>query len=305
MLKDRVRTLSYQRAILDNKHLFEGKAVLDVGCGTGILSLFASQAGAKVVYAVDSSDIILQAKQIVIDNGFTGKVICIQGKMEDVELPEKVDIIISEWMGYFLLYESMLPTVLLARDKWLKDDGILMPDQANIYVSFIEDADYKDEKIKYWENVYGFDFKCIQAIALREPLVDTVDAQAIATSHHKILSLNLKTCKIEDLTFKNEFEVLSKKNEFLHALIAWFDITFAACAKPVYFSTGPMCKYTHWKQTVFYLKNPLTVHTGDKISGWLDVAPNDKNPRDLDIGIHIDFDGKHQSVHETYDYVLR
>lgn len=134
--------MSYQRAILDNKHLFQGKvasisfsvsllkAVLDVGCGTGILSLFASQAGARVVYAVDSSDIILQAKQIVIDNDFTGKVICIQGKvvasasdltvqMEDVELPEKVDIIISEWMGYFLLYESMLPTVLLARDKWL------------------------------------------------------------------------------------------------------------------------------------------------------------------------------------------
>lgn len=44
----------------------------------------------------------------------------IKGKIEEIELPvEKVDIIISEWMGYCLLYESMLDTVLFARDKWL------------------------------------------------------------------------------------------------------------------------------------------------------------------------------------------
>lgn len=46
----------------------------------------------------------------------------IEGKVEEVELPvEKVDIIISEWMGYFLFYESMLDTVIFARDKWLVD----------------------------------------------------------------------------------------------------------------------------------------------------------------------------------------
>jgi hypothetical protein len=75
----------------------------------------------------------------------------IRGKVEEVTLPEgieKVDIIVSEWMGYCGgLYESMLPTVLYARDKWLADDGHLFPDQATIFVSGIEDADYKDEKI--------------------------------------------------------------------------------------------------------------------------------------------------------------
>ena len=54
----------------------------------------------------------------------------IKGKVEEIELPvPQVDVIISEWMGYFLLYESMLDTVLYARDKWLvKDNGIIMPD---------------------------------------------------------------------------------------------------------------------------------------------------------------------------------
>jgi hypothetical protein len=72
----------------------------------------------------------------------------VKGKLEDTELPLKeYDIIISEWMGYFLLYESMLDTVLLARDKYLKKDGLIFPDTASIFISTIEDQDYKDEKI--------------------------------------------------------------------------------------------------------------------------------------------------------------
>ena len=52
MLKDEVRTLTYRNAMYHNKHLFRDKIILDVGCGTGILSMFAVRAGAKQVYAV-------------------------------------------------------------------------------------------------------------------------------------------------------------------------------------------------------------------------------------------------------------
>jgi ribosomal protein L11 methylase PrmA len=76
--------------------------VLDVGCGTGILSMFAAQAGAKHVYAVDCSSIIEQARCIVESNGFKDKVTLIRGKMEEIELPvPQVDIIVSEWMGTY------------------------------------------------------------------------------------------------------------------------------------------------------------------------------------------------------------
>jgi len=103
MLKDKVRTLSYRNAIYQNQHLFKDKVVLDVGCGTGILSLFAAKAGARLVIGVDMSDIIDQAKIIVKDNHMDNKIILLKGKMEDISLPvDKVDIIISEWMGYFL-----------------------------------------------------------------------------------------------------------------------------------------------------------------------------------------------------------
>ena len=78
----------------------------------------------------------------------TAKITLLQGKMEEVELPyPKVDIIISEWMGYFLLYESMLDTVIYARDRYLAEGGLIFPDVAKIYMAGIEDGDYKDEKI--------------------------------------------------------------------------------------------------------------------------------------------------------------
>jgi protein arginine N-methyltransferase 1 len=79
---------------------------------------------------------------------FAPAITLVKGKLEDTELPiQQFDIIISEWMGYFLLYESMLDTVLEARDRYLKPDGLIFPDHATMYLAAIEDQDYKEEKI--------------------------------------------------------------------------------------------------------------------------------------------------------------
>merc|ERR1711978_225328 len=109
MLKDEVRTLTYRNSMYHNKHLFKDKVVLDVGCGTGILSMFAAKAGAKKVIGIDMSSIVEHAQNIVKNNNLDHIVTILKGKVEEVELPEgieKVDIIVSEWMGYCLFYES-------------------------------------------------------------------------------------------------------------------------------------------------------------------------------------------------------
>lgn len=98
---------------------------MDVGCGTGILSIFAAKAGAQKVIGIDNSDILDTSLKIVRENGLDSKIQLLKGKIEDLaqDRIEKVDIIISEWMGYFLFYESMLDMVLYARDQWLKPGG--------------------------------------------------------------------------------------------------------------------------------------------------------------------------------------
>ena len=176
MLKDTVRTKTYQSAIMDNPQDFEGKIVLDIGAGTGILSIFAAKAGAKHVYAIEFAEIALFATEIIKQNGLEDKITVIKGKMEEIELPvPQVDIIISEWMGYFLLYESMLDSVLFARDKYLVPGGKMLPDKADIYIAAIEDGQYKGQKKSFWNNVYDVDMSCLTPTVMKEPLVDTVD----------------------------------------------------------------------------------------------------------------------------------
>lgn len=219
----------------------------------------------------------------------------VKGKLEEVDLglgPNgKVDVIVSEWMGYFLLYESMLDTVLLARDKYLAPDGIMMPDSATLYLSAIEDQEYKEEKIDFWNDVYGFDYSCIKEIALREPLVDTVELRSVVCDPAPLVHLDLKTVKKEDLSFTSSFKMNVTRNDYVHAFLGWFDIGFEACHKPVRFSTGPHSRYTHWKQTVFYTPETLTVTKGEAIEGVLTCAPNARNNRDLDITIAYKLDG--------------
>lgn len=102
MMQDYVRTSTYQKAIISNLSDFKDKVVLDVGAGSGILSFFATQAGAKKVYAVEASSMAKYCEMLVEHNKLTDKIVVIPGKIEEVNLPEKVDVIISEPMGYML-----------------------------------------------------------------------------------------------------------------------------------------------------------------------------------------------------------
>lgn len=299
MLKDEVRTKTYQAAILQNPHLFKDKVVIDVGCGTGILSMFAVQAGAKHVYAVDCSSIIEQAKQIIAKNGFETSITLIRGKVEEIELPvPQVDIIISEWMGYCLLYESMLDTVLYARDKWLVPNGIIFPDKAVMYVCALEDAQVKNERIDFWDNVYGFDMTAIKDVAIREPVVDVVDSRAIVTDAVPILKLDILTCTTDDLAFTSPFALEAQRNDYIHGLVVYFECAFTQVHKPIGFTTAPFAKYTHWKQTVFYFHDPITVCKNEVLSGEISCKPNLRNKRDLDIGVSIVFQGEHSTLDE-------
>jgi len=307
MLKDEVRTLTYRNAIYHNKHLFKDKVVLDVGSGTGILSMFAAKAGAKHVIGIEFSNIAKQSIQIIKDNKLDHIITIVQGKVEDiVQLPhgiEQVDVIISEWMGYCLFYESMLNTVLYARNKWLNPTtGVMFPDKATLYVCAIEDRQYKDDKINWWDNVYGFNMANFRKVAISEPLVDVVDQNQVVTNATIVKEVDLYTVRIEDLAFESQFSLSCRRNDYIQALVTYFTVEFSKCHKRTGFSTAPEQHYTHWKQTVFYLEESMTVKRGEEIYGIFAINPNQRNTRDLDFKISISFHGELCDLEETNTY---
>ena len=271
MLSDRARTLAYKDAILENAEQFRGKTVLDIGCGTGILSLFAAKAGASLVVAVDQSDIVYNAMDIVRLNGYEAVIRPVKGRLESLDfaalgLPTTYDFIVSEWMGYFLLFEGMLDTVLFARDRFLKPDtGLLLPNRSKLFLAAFSDAAFYERHIDFWHDVYGFKMTTMIGDVVGEAAVDCLAEGTVVSSAETIAELDIARCSLADVTTitSRVLELKFEKAATVHGLIGWFDVYFDALCRTVVLSTSPFAEEpTHWKQTIFLLAEPISVEAG-------------------------------------------
>eukprot|EP00056_Hartaetosiga_gracilis_P009659 m.139234 g.139234 ORF g.139234 m.139234 type:complete len:538 (-) comp13165_c0_seq4:1418-3031(-) len=285
MIRDSSRTTSYRNYMLENASLFKDKVVLDVGCGTGILSMFAAQAGAKHVYGVDNAAIIDKARVIVSENGFGDKISLFRGLMEEVNLPENVDIIVSEWMGYLLLYESMFDSVIYARDKWLNKGGIVVPDVATMYVCGVDDTRWKED-VAVWDNVYGLSMGTMKEEVVKQPAVTVVDKEIVLTQPFMMKEFDLNTARISEFEFTSDFTMTCKRTSNFAGFLTYFDCLFDNGGDvPVVLGTGPENIPTHWRQVLFHLPKPAPVNAGDLVEGSISIGRLETNKRHISIAL--------------------
>ena len=310
MLRDAARTQSYRYAMLQNKALFQDKVVIDVGCGTGILSMFAVQAGARKVYALERSDIADQAEKLIAANGMSDKIEVVRGLAEDLELPEQADVLVSEWMGYFLLYEGMLDSVLAVRDRWLRPGGAMFPSTASLHLALLSHPELYEARIEFWRRpdplLGGLDLSALVPFAQRcnfqEPVVDFVEPDQMASTSHTLLHLDLMTCRPEQYKHLSESFTLSGiMRGALSGLLGWFRVGFPG-DKGVVLDTGPDSgQRTHWRQTMFMLNEPMQLEQDTEVRVGFTMDTCARNRRFLEFHITMSVD---EQPDAAQDYLL-
>ena len=274
MIRDRVRTEAFQKAI--DAVVRPGDVVLDVGAGSGILSVFAARAGAARVYAVEQTSIAVLAQQLAAANGVEDIVHMIHGDILDVEPPERVDVIVSEWLGGFGIDEGMLVPVTAARDRWLKPGGVMIPGSVTAWTALVHDRYLADMVSFLQDNPYGLRLDDLTDKTVNEILYSGtfrhLAAADMRSEPSQLWTTDAELIPLEQALAAHEAETLLPVREHgtANALALWFS---AELAPGISLSVGPGDPPTHWGMTTAPLSSPVKLTPGMVVRARVRTAP--------------------------------
>jgi len=303
MLQDRVRTEAYRDTIYKNEDKIKGKIVGDVGSGTGILSMFAAKTGATHVYSFEMAEIAYDSMDIIRENGLEGKISVLKGKAEEQQV-EQVDVLISEWMGYCLHFEGMLDSVITVRDKLLKPNGLMIPARANMEMCLMTNEQLWQYYNGFWGDVYGFKMNIMKKRTKGEGQVTAFSEKHVASELVELISWDLKTCSIGDLSYTTPIELIASIDGIIHGVIVSFDCAMIDTKTPIVLSTSPLAPTTHWKQTGFLFEHGVKAAKGDVFTGVFKLDRNFRNRRELKCHLKLAKCNDEKSVVCDQEYLV-
>ncbi|MEH6634452.1 MAG: class I SAM-dependent methyltransferase [Halioglobus sp.] len=265
MLQDVVRTDAYEKAI--NEVVHPQQSVLDFGCGTGVLAIFAARAGASKVTAVDRSPFIRTAQEIAQVNG-CDNIDFYHDDHQSLQLDGKVDVIVSEWMGHCLFYEAMLEPLLTIRDRYLEKGGVMLPAEVSLHAGLVCDKDVLEDLSFLQDRPYDIDFSPIAHAPFEQTDLVTLDPESILKNTAHLGSLNMHTIGKADTPRVFTGTIRPNRKSEIYALCGWFS---SKLCPGVSFGTGPHDLPTHWDQILFPLPEPFIVDPSRELT--LSISP--------------------------------
>ncbi len=275
MMSDEVRMSAYNKAI--RRVVKPGDVVLDLGAGVGILTFLALKAGAKKVYAIEKMDSIHLAQAVAKKNGLENRIEFINENSKLVELPEKVDLLLSETLGTFALEENTLDFTIDARKRFLKEGGAMVPERIKLFLAPIQ-SEKMDQRASYWKDVYGVDYSPAYETMLGKLLIEDISSQDFLAKPEMLADIDLRTCDSPLVGGELAFPIQEKGT--VHGLGGWFEVWLT---KDIFINTSPDRKRTHWKQGYFPFSNPIQVGNLDKLSVKMTVGPRTKDEDDASL----------------------
>ena len=307
MLEDSIRTGIYNQSINLNMVDFLDKVVMDLGAGSGILSFFAAHSGARKVYAIEATPMAENARRLVAANGLSDRIEVIQAKVEDLELPEKVDVIISEPMGVLLIHERIMEVYALARKRWLKPGGKMFPSKGQIFFApFTDDNLYSNyvKKTRFWKNeaFYNVNLSSLAETSrehfVSRPFVGPVSPEVLVAEPSS-LEVDFTTIEPEAYDYlEAPFNFTATRTCLLHGLAGWFDVHFEGTNFLGHLCTSPSSPATHWHQLRFLFQEPVAMNCGQEFSGVARMKANSQ--RSYNVLIEGSLKGTDVSVRQEF-----
>jgi len=260
MVYDHTRNAFYSRAIKALTH--QSSVIMDLGAGLGLHGFMAARAGAKKVYLVEPEPVIHVAARLAGENGLAEKIECIQARVEELELAQPVDIIISVFTGNFLLQEDLLPALFHARDQHLAENGRLIPDQAKMLVQPVSAEKLFNKNIGHWsESSQGIDLSTVRMHAANSIYYDDFREEEYESLAQpaEILHMDFMTATSADCTASIDIKITA--DGLCHGFLGWFDMRLGDC----WLSTSPTAQKTHWRQVYLPLDPPLELQKNQQI----------------------------------------
>lgn len=273
MLRDEVRNEAYRRALA---HVVRpGDVVLDFGAGTGILSIFAASSGARKVYAVERTQVADVARRMIEQNGYADRIEVLQSDLEDLAVPEKVDVIVSEWMGGFGVDENMLAPLVMARDRWLKPGGKIVPGRVTALLAPASIPEF-DDAIAYWRSrPHGVDTSLIAAMTAHETFHTQarLTLDALIADPQVMWSHDPYTCSLAeaDQPFTTKLTFTAARAGTFSGFLAWFT---AEMGDGNTLTNAVGAPHTHWGRTWFPLDRPIELTAGQSFDVELHCDPS-------------------------------
>lgn len=276
---------------------------VDVGCGSGILSLFAARAGARKVYALELTSMIDDARQIAADNGFSEQIEFIRGDATAFVAPEPVDLIFSEWAGMYLIDEYRhFDAYCQVRDRCLKPSGAAVPGRASMFLAPIDNSQlYTERGFGFWKNpIHGFDFSVARKRQLATPRRIVVDARSSCLlGEYKLATIDCGNEGSGAFFFETEFSHRYSAPSACHGFIGYFDLELAP---GIVLDTSPYSKLTHWQQSYFPIEE-LFAAAGDELHVRVKTYI-DPDTQAAMLALSVSLNGRGEPVVRSYTYPI-
>lgn len=259
LLADELRTNAYREAI--SRIVKPGDVVVDIGCGSGILSFFACQAGASKVYAIDRGDMAGVAQYLAEHLGFADRITVLRDESTSVDLPERADVLITETLGVLGLDENILGSVIDARARLLRPGASILPRRVELDIVPVELPERYATHVAWWNKPrYGLDLRPMSGFASNSPIFLYLPEDAHVTRPETIIDIDLTNAKSTFVRGRAKFA--ASNDCVVHGFGVWFTATLA---DDLTITNRETRATQHWAQAFLPLEQPVALTRGAHI----------------------------------------